>query len=266
MAEWLPRFTPYHIDLVDELSLQEGQRVLVACCGSGSEVVAVARELGASGYVRATDANQQMVALAAQRAFSAGFPNVSVECAAAEDARGGPWDSIVCAFGLWQLENRVDVLHSWKGALGKSGKVGVMTWGPPEENDPFELITQCLRQHEPGVKIVAPRILSERDSIRHMFEDAGLALVRHTVVRHTLSFPTAEQFVTSLREARFWHDIWAEIGEERMGFVVARFYDRVGGPTAPLPWDAPATLAVAGIPGSEIALRERKSVRVPIPT
>lgn len=264
VSEWVPRFTPYHIDLIEELTLQDAQRVLVACAGTGAEVVAVAREIGPQGYIRATDADPAMVRFATERAFSAGFSNVSVESALAEDARGGPWDAIVCAFGLWQLEHRTEVLRAWKAALAPSGKVGILTWGPPEQDDPFELMTQCLRQHEPNVPIVSPRILSARDSMEHMFEEAGLSLVRHTVVRHTLSFSTAEAFVKSLREARFWHDLWAEIGEERMAFVAARFYEKVGGPTAPMPWDAPATLAIAAAPGAEIALKSRPSLRVPV--
>jgi protein-L-isoaspartate O-methyltransferase len=263
VAEWLPRFTPYHHDLVEELTLAPGQHVLVPCCGFGSEVMSVAREVGSSGIVRATDAHEALVRICRARLIEADLPNVPVACRPAEDVAGGPWDAILCAFGLWQLDHRTEVLRAWRSALSQHGKVGVLTWGPPEESDPIELMTKCLKDLEPDAVMVTPRILSSRDSMEAMFDEAGLVLVRHTVVRHTLAFVTAEAFVKSLRHARGWDEVWSHLGEHRMGLVAARFYDGVGGPTAPLPWDPPATLAIAALPGAEIALRSRPSVVVP---
>src|SRR4051812_28616351 len=57
LEEWVPRFVPYHLDLVQELALAQGQRVLVASAGPGAEVLAVARAVGDRGAVRATDAS-----------------------------------------------------------------------------------------------------------------------------------------------------------------------------------------------------------------
>lgn len=267
VAEWLPRFTPYHVDLVEEL-LVEGTaaRVLVPCCGTGAEVIGVARELAPGGVVRATDADPVMAAFAESRVRAAGFDGVSVERAAAEDASGGPWDVVLCAFGLWQLDHRTDVLHAWKSALAPHGKVGVLTWGPPDDEDPIELMTKCVREREPTIEIVAPHILSALDSMAAMFDAAGLSLVRHTVLRHTISFASAEGFVAALREARHWHELFARLGEERTAKIISAFYDKVGGPTAPVPWVAPATLAVAAAPGDEIALRSRPSIKVSAPT
>ena len=54
-----------------------------------------------------------------------------------------------------------------------------------------------------------------------------------------------------------------ELGEERMGLVAARFYDRIGGPTAPLSFEPAVTLAIAGHPGAEVELMSRPSVKVP---
>lgn len=266
VAEWLPRFTPYQVDLVEELALEgAAARVLVPCCGTGAEVIGVARELGAGGFVRATDPDAAMAAFAAGRVRAAGFDGVTVERAPAEDASGGPWNAIVCAFALWQLDHRTDVLRAWKGALASGGKVAVLTWGPPDDEDPIELMTQCVREREPTLEVVAPRILSALDSMAAMFEAAGLSLVRHTVLRHTISFAAAEGFVAALREARHWNELFARLGEERTAKIISAFYDRVGGPAAPLPWVAPATLAVAAAPGDEVSLRSRPSIKVAAP-
>ena len=99
-----------------------------------------------------------------------------------------------------------------------------------------------------------------------MFEEAELSMVRHTVVRHTMTFKNAEAFVTALKEAGSWRKIWEELGDARLARVAARFYGLVGGPDAPLTFEPPATLAIAGHPGAEVQIESRRaSVRVPVP-
>jgi hypothetical protein len=88
-------------------------------------------------------------------------------------------------------------------------------------------------------------------------------MVRHTVVRHTLSFKSAEAFVRAMREACTWRRIWEELGDARLERVAARFYERVGGPSMPVSFDPPATLAIAALPGAEVELEHRPSVRAP---
>lgn len=264
VEEWVPRFTPYHLDLIQEVKVEPGERVLVACAGAGPEALAAARAVGPSGFVRATDEDREMVAICDGQAKAAGLANVKCESTDGGDVSGGPWDVIVCAFALWHLKDRPGALKAWAQALKPNGKVAVMTWGPTEEDDPIERVTRCLQHLEPDYLPPSPRILSERDSMGQMFEEAGLTMVRHTVVRHTLAFKRAEDFFLALKEASTWCDIWEELGEARMSRVAARFYGLVGGPDAPLSWEPPATLAIAGLPGQEIEVASRRlSVRVP---
>lgn len=263
IEEWVPRFVPYHLDLVRELALAQGQRVLVARCGPGAEVLAVARAVGDKGKVRATDPSADMIAICDEQAKKAGFPAVTCERADAGDVGEGGWNAIVCAFGLWTLSDRSAVLKAWAASLAPHGKVGVLTFGPPDDNDPFEILARALHDLEPGAEAKPPRIDARREAIVKTFEDGGLALVRHTVLRHTVSFPTAEDFTAAIREGRTWRTIWEELGPERMGQVTARFYDQVGGPTAPLVFEPAATLAIAALPGAEVELAVRPSVVAP---
>lgn len=263
LEEWVPRFTPYHLDLVRELALAEGEHVLVTSSGPGAEVLAVARAVGDAGRVRATDPSADMVHVCCERLEKAGFANVTCARGALEDVADGPWNAVICAFGLWKLEDRKSVLRAWAGALAPTGKVGVLTFGPAEETAPFELLSQALRDLEPNTVAQPPRIDADRDAIAKMFEEAGLAMVRHTVLRHTVSFPTAEAFSAAIREGRTWRAVWDELGPERMGRVLARFYDKVGGPTAPLVFEPTVTLAIAALPGAQVELGTRPSVTAP---
>ncbi len=265
LEEWVPRFVPYHLDLLHEMALSVGQRVLVPSCGPGAEALAAARMVGEEGFVRATDKSDQMVEICKESAKKAAFTRLECSTADATDAQGGPWNAIVCAFGLWQLADRARVIRAWSEALAPTGKVGILTWGPPDADDPFEQISRCLSDLEPAYAVQRPQIEAERDRMAAMFESGGLAMVRHTVVRHVLNFRSAEAFVRGLREACTWREIWEEIGDARMDRVAAKFFEIVGGPDAPLSFAPPATLAIAALPGAEVELANRRSVRAPPP-
>ncbi|MDB4940503.1 MAG: hypothetical protein JWP97_37 [Labilithrix sp.] len=263
ISEWVPRFTPYHLDLVQELALVAGQHVLVTRCGPGAEVLAVARAVGDEGRVRAIDPSAELVAICAEQVEKAGFPAVTCERGELDDTGEGGWNAIVCAFGLWTAKDRGAVLRKWASSLAPDGKVGVLTFGPPDPADPFEILSAALRELEPDAVAKPPRIDATREALVKTFEEGGLALVRHTTLRHAVTFPSAEAFTDAIREGRTWRSIWAELGPERMGLVTARFYDQVGGPTAPLTFEPCATLAIAALPGAEVALAVRPSVIAP---
>jgi SAM-dependent methyltransferase len=262
LEEWVPRFVPYHLDLVRQIAVRPGDRVLVASAGPGTEVLAVARAVGESGFVRATDKSPEMVRICREQTERARLAT-PIECAVADasDASGGPWDAVLCAFGLWQLRNRVEALYAWRKALMPSGKVGIITWGPTDPTGPFAQLSTFLRELEPAYAVADPHVDAERDAMAAMFEHAGLAMVRHTVVRHTLGFKSAEAFVRAMREACTWRRVWEELGDARMERVAARFYEWCGGPDRPLSFDPPATLAIAAVPGAEVELEHRPSVR-----
>lgn len=263
LEEWVPRFMPYHLDLVRELALAQGQRVLVASSGPGAEVIAVARAVGDRGVVRATERSPELVAMCRDQLERAGFEAVRCEEADPDDVGEGDWNAIVCAFGLWSMEGRRDVLTRWASSLSAAGKVGVLTFGPPEDDDPFEMLSRALLELEPDAVHRPTRVVPDRDSMSRMFEEGGLSLVRHTILRHPITFATAEGFVDAIREGRTWRRVWEELGPERMGRVTARFYDRLGGPTEALAFAPTVTLAIAALPGAEVELMSRPSVTAP---
>ncbi len=264
VEQWMPRFIPYHSDLIRELTLREGNRVLVTSSGPGAEVLGVARAVGESGAVRATDKSSAMVRYCAEQVRKAGFGTaISCEEADASNTAGGPWDAILCSFGLWQYDDRDKVLCAWRGALEPTGKIGVITFGPPEEDDPYEILNHALRAVAPEIASPDTRIQSERGVMAKMFEEAGLEMVRHTVVHHTISFRTTEEFIKAIREGCTWRRVSGELTDDQFQRVVVRFYAALGGPDAPLTFNAPATVAIACHPGANVELEARPSLRPP---
>jgi ubiquinone/menaquinone biosynthesis C-methylase UbiE len=182
----------------------------------------------------------------------------------AADASGGPWDAIVCAFGLWQIENRDETLASWTKALAPGGKVGILISGPPDADDMFESMNEVLRELEPHYPRPKTRVLAERDALQKMLNAAVLTIVRLTVVRHTMSFKSLEAFVDAMKEGCTWRRIADQLGDERAHRVALRFYEKMGGdPTQPLSFRPPSTIVLAGRPGEQVRLDGRPSVRVP---
>jgi hypothetical protein len=268
LETWVPRFIPYHVDLVHELALEVGQRVLVVSAGPGSEAVAAARAVDLEGHVRVTDKSEEMVRLCREQMAIAGFDDphrVRCEVADAADASGGPWDAVMCAFGWWQIagDARGTALRAWGESLSQSGKVGVLLWGPSEPDEPFERLTDTLRALEPDHAPKDRRPLASRESLAALFHGAGLEVVRHTVLRHPVTFPTAEAFVRAVKEACTWRRVWEELGDVRMEKVARAYYADHGGPSAPVSYEPAATLVIAARPGAHVVLAEHRSVRVP---
>lgn len=280
LDEWSPRFSPYHVDLVSEVGVAPAKSVLVACSGPGLTAIAAARAVGEGGRVRVVDPSAEMVAVCMQRVGAAGVSaTVTIERADAKDTSGGPWDAVLCGFGLSELPQPDVALSAWADGLAPHGKVGILMWGPLEPQDPHLLLLQAMAELEPNVApflsglrpilsgpdqapIPSEPRLGRRD-VAALCESSGLVLARHTTVQHDLMFRTAEQFAIALRRACSWRAGFDALGETRTGKVLARFYDAVGGPEKPLVYQPTATIAVAALPGAEIELPHRPSVRLP---
>ena len=265
LAEWAPRFVPYQLDLVGEMALRAGARVFVPYAGAGQEVLAAARAVGDDGRVLATDPRANLVAVCSEQVRRARFEKTTqVRVATPDDAKAGPFEAVVCTFGMFKVEDRSSVLRAWGNSLAGDGKIGLLTWGPADLGGPLADLTAALREIEPTVAAPSDGLPPTRDDFADLFDSAGLALVRHTVLHHTLSFATAEAFVRALTLGSTWGQLAAELGEVRFSRVTARFYDLQGGPTGALAFRPAATLAIAARPGSEVQLTVRPSVKVPV--
>jgi len=252
LATWAPRFIPYHADLLRELALRQGERVLVVSAGPGAEALAAMRAVDLEGFVRATDTSEEMVRLCREQMQLAGFDGahyLRCEVADASDTTGGPWDAVVSAFGLWQLDAdaRALALRAWGESLssGASGRIGLLVWGPSSGDDPFDRLFKALGDVEPGHARASRPDLADEASIRSLFEAAGLTVVRHAVVRHPVAFGTARSFVRAMREACTLRRVWEQIGDARMETVAQAFYDQIGGSEVPVSFEPPATLVIA---------------------
>lgn len=254
LGEWLPQFAPYDADLARELAVRPGDVVLTT---AGSEAIVFARQTGDAGTVHAMDPHVDMRVLCKERVAAAGL-GARVEVLEGEVR--GPYDVIALA----HVSDPLGELRALRAAVTPNGKVGVMLWGPYDDADPERIFANAIEAVAPEAvepSVARPRV--DRAALASLFEAAGFALVRHTVVSHALVFPTAERFARSLIAARAYGTRLAALGEERVAAVLARFYERAAGQDHAITYAPAATVVVGGLPGAELELPHRPSVRIP---
>lgn len=259
---FLPRFLPYHHELAEQLGVKEGDRVLVPRCGPGTDAIAFARAVGEPGSVRAIDSDAAFGDIVTKRFKEAGVAKrATFEQAPYRDTSGAPYSIIATAFATFTEDEERNALEAWRDALAHHGKLGRMTWGPADDDDPYALYFDAIAEFAPALAARATDPVVERNALGKLFESAGLVMVRHTIIRHTQVFAGAEEFVDALVPALAWHPELVALGETTLQKIRARFLDRAGGPAAALSFQPAATIAIAALPGDEVELPHRPSVR-----
>jgi hypothetical protein len=256
LAEWQPHFAPYEHDLAAELCLHEGDHVIST---AGTEALVLARAVGKSGRVHAFDASDEVRVLCKELVAAAGLED-RVEISSAP--KGAPAHAAVSAFALVTADDPVAHVRALGELIAPAGKVGVIVWGPPVDDDPERAFARIVDELHPEIGASFEPTGVDRPSLSALFEAAGLALVRHTIVSHTLVFQRAERFALSLLGARTYGPKLAALGQEAVAAALARFYQRYA-EGEPISYSPAATIVIGAHHGAEVELPHRPSVRVP---
>ena len=119
-------FEPYARDLAERVAAMAPRRILETAAGTGIVTAAVLRELPESEIV-ATDLNQAMLDLAAQRVRSAA---VSFQAADAQDLPfgDGSFDLVLCQFGAMFFPDRIRAYREAHRVLKRGGLFLFNVW------------------------------------------------------------------------------------------------------------------------------------------
>jgi SAM-dependent methyltransferase len=115
---------------VAEIRPAQGQRVLDACCGSGAAVVPAAAAVGPTGWVDGVDLAPKLLAAGRRRASEAGLSNIELHSAdvGAWQSAGGPYDCVVCVFGVFFLPDMDNGGARLLGLAKPGGRLAITTW------------------------------------------------------------------------------------------------------------------------------------------
>jgi SAM-dependent methyltransferase len=184
-----------------------GARVLDLACGPGSQTLRAAQQVGAHGYVVASDIADTMLHHVRENARAAGLSNVTTLVGAAEDLDLVPesFDAVICQLGLMLFVAPAHALATVRRALRPGGKVAVVVFTTPAANPFMAHPMQILLRHagkmppapgQPGIFALGGPGVLER-----LLLDSGFVAVEQRTVAVPLRLPSAAQALAMMQEA-----------------------------------------------------------------
>ncbi len=136
-------------NMLDEAHIGPGARILDVAAGAGDQTLDIARRVGPSGWVLATDLSPAILSLAQKNAEAAGFKQVDTQVLDAQSLRlaGTDFDAAVCRLGLMFCHSPLKALSEIRAALRPLGRFSALVFGPPEHNPCLTITLATARKH-----------------------------------------------------------------------------------------------------------------------
>ena len=134
--------------LVEFADPRPGERVFDVACGTGAPSLKVARRVGPSGLVVATDLNEEPLKIAAQRAKERGLQNMRFERADVHSLPYGEkeFDLVTSRFGVMFFADLPRALGEIRRVLKPGGRVAFAAWGSFDQPY-FQSTVQIIMRH-----------------------------------------------------------------------------------------------------------------------
>lgn len=146
LSRWLGPATETMFDMCD---IKMGSRVLDVAAGAGEQTLAVAKRIGDSGEVLATDISPEILHFAANTAKLAGMKNVQTQVIDGEnldEISAEPFDAVISRVGLIYFPDQQKALAGMKQQLRPGGKVAAMVYSTAETNPFFSIPVSIIRR------------------------------------------------------------------------------------------------------------------------
>lgn len=174
------RFFPKSAEhMAQLLGLGGGEHVLDVACGTGHASLAIAGILP-KGSVTAVDFSAGMLEQARRKASSLGIRNVEFLERDMQDLRfpGGQFDAVVCAFGIFFVEDMDAQLRHIAAAVRPGGKVMITSF----QESYFQPLRDLLFGRIASYGVQTPpqgwKRVAHEAGCRELFEKAGLTDIR----------------------------------------------------------------------------------------
>lgn len=167
--------------LLDALALAQAERVLDVACGPGSVTRLAARRVGATGRVAGCDISDDMLAIGRRIGGDVGAAPIEYVRAPAAALPFGDaeFDAVSCQQGLQFFPDRVAALSEMRRVLTPDGRVGILSFRPPDGAAYFNLLRDAAIDAGAIVADAFPRGPFEYGSVADLNRDLKAAGFGH---------------------------------------------------------------------------------------
>ena len=185
-----------------------GSRVLDVAAGAGEQTLVIARLVGPSGQVLATDLSPAIVALARANVAAAGFAQVETRVADGEDLglAAASFDAVVCRLGLMLFADPLRGLREMHRALRPGGGACTVVFSRPENNPCLTILLSTALKHA-GLPMPDPSLpggllsLGQPGHLDRLFRSAGFQDVATTALDAVFRMPSVDHYLAFVRSS-----------------------------------------------------------------
>lgn len=200
---WLRQPTDAMLDMA---GIARGATVLDVAAGAGDQTLDIARRVGPTGRVLATDLSPVILALALHNAQQAGLSNVKTLVADGEDLDVAPasFDAVVCRLGLMFFPEPLQGLQGMHRALRPGGGICTMVFSRPDRNPCIAMLMSTAMKHAglpPRDPFTPGGLLSlgKPGLADALFNAAGFQDIATTALDAPFHLPTARHYLDFVR-------------------------------------------------------------------
>jgi len=192
-------FRPWAEDLIEQIALQPGERVLDVACGTGIVARLAAQRVGTTGSVMGLDLNPGMVATARALTSSTDVPITWREGGAdALPFAEASFDVAFCQQGLQFFPDRLAALREMHRVLLPGGRLALSVWRPLPHNPYVVALAEAVACHvspEAGASMRAPCAFGDIEALRTIIRQGGFRESRIRIAVRLLRIQGVEEFI-----------------------------------------------------------------------
>jgi SAM-dependent methyltransferase len=203
IGDWLRESTDAMLAMAE---IGPGARVLDVAAGAGDQTLAIAKRVGPSGSVLATDLSAAILKYAREKTQRAGYQNVETLAADGENlnVEKASFDVAICRLGLMFFPEPGKGLREMFRALKPAGRACTIVFSTPEKNPCVTILLSTAFKHaglpprdpyQPGglLSLGKPGLIDE------LFRQAGFSQVATTKVTAPFRLPSVQHYLDFVR-------------------------------------------------------------------
>jgi SAM-dependent methyltransferase len=194
--------------MLDTARIGLGARVLDLAAGAGDQTLDIARRVGTTGQVLATDISARSLVLAQDKLRTAGFDRIETRVADAQalGLAGAGFDAAICRLGLMFCRAPLDALRGVRAALKPAGRFSALVFSQPQRNPCIAILVSTAMRHA-GLAPVSPGApgtllsLGQTGLLAALLDTAGFVDIEVRGVSAPMHLPSCQHYIDFVRTA-----------------------------------------------------------------